>query len=115
MRVGLWVLFGVALVLNYQMWSREAALSGAAGAPAGTQNKVALGNSAPTAGDSERQSPRRQRVSQRFGQRDPNGSGAAATSASDPVTTVGGALAQGNARLPGPRHGRARASPTCSI
>ena len=105
-RIALWALFGVALLLNYEMWTREAALSGAVATPSSAQNKVALGNSAPTAGTS---SPNAATgggaTSSAAGSATPNGtpngSGGAATSVSNPVTTVGGALTQGNSTLPG--------------
>ncbi len=89
-RITLWVLFGLALLLNYQMWTREAAISSAVHAAPGGQDKTALGSSAPTAGTPSGTAP--------AGAPQP---ATAASSAAAPVATVGGALGQGNSALPG--------------
>ena len=100
-RIALWALFGVALLLNYEMWTREAALSGAVATSSSAQNKVPLGNSAPTAGASGPNAATGGAPSSAAGSATPgapNASSGAAASAS-PVATTGGAFAPGT--LPG--------------
>lgn len=105
-RIALWVLFALALLLNYQMWSRESAISGAGAVAGASQSRVALGNSAPTAGSPSSAAP----APSPSAATSPSGAaprassssgGAAAPSAGSAVSSVGGTLGQGSSTLPG--------------
>ncbi len=106
-RIALWALFAAALFVNYQYWSRDAAVSAAGAAATSAQSKVPLGSTVPSASSPGTNStgpgatPTSPPSAAPVTGSSNSANSTTGTTAATPVTTAGGALGQGNSTLPG--------------